>query len=166
MTITSSLTSALKVGGAKHTFGKVRVAAVTLAALCAVPLLTACATGSAPPELSKAGYGCVDDSIECISRRQSLLRQLTADNSRAWMKDHPTPEAYASGVRLFAMKTKKREMTCDELDHGRREAEGAQTSLRSASSRLTPAQISRGAMFATEVHRELTSEHGRRCKRA
>lgn len=137
-----------------------------LALVSAVPLLAACATSSAPVELSKGGYSCVDDSVECISRRQSLLRQLTADNSRSWMRDHPSPEAYASGVRLFAMKTKKREMNCDELDRGRREAEGAQTSLRSAANRLTPAQISRGAMFATEVSRELTNEMGKRCKRA
>ncbi len=138
----------------------------TLLTLSALPVLAACATGSPPPELTKSGYSCVDDSVECVSRRQALLRQLTADNSRSWLKEHPTPEAYASGVRLFAMKTKKREMNCDELDRGRREADGAQTSLRSAGGKLTPAQVSRGAMFATEVSRELTNEMGRRCKKA
>jgi hypothetical protein len=131
-----------------------------------IAALTGCATSNPPVELSKGGYGCVDDSAECVGRRQTLLRQLVADNSRSWMKEPPTPEAYASGVRLFAMKTKKRDMNCQELDVGRREADGAQTSLRSASGRLTPAQISRGAMFATEVSRELTNEIGRRCKHA
>lgn len=132
----------------------------------AMPLVAACATSAPPIEFSKGGYSCIDDSVECISRRQALLRQLTADGSRSWMKEQPTPEAYASGVRLFAMKTKKREMNCDELDRGRREADGAQASLRSASAKITPAQISRGAMFATEVSRELTNEMGRRCKKA
>lgn len=145
----------------------IRVAGSVRALLVAASILslTACATSDAPLELSKAGFSCVDDSLECINRRQALLRQLTADTSRSWMKEAPTPEAYASGVRLFAMKTKKREMTCDELDRGRREADGAQTSLRSAGTRLTPAQVSRGSMFATEVGRELTNEMGKRCKR-
>ena len=139
--------------------------APALLALSVPPLLAACATGSPPPELTKGGYSCVDDSVECVSRRQALLRQLTSDNSRSWLKESPTPEAYATGVRLFAMKTKKREMNCDELDRGRREADGAQTSLRSTNGKLTPAQISRGSMFATEVSRELTNEMGKRCKR-
>lgn len=143
----------------------VRKLAPALLTISSIPLLASCATGSPPPELTKGGYSCVDDSVECVSRRQALLRQLTADNSRSWMKEHPTPEAYASGVRLFAMKTKKREMNCDELDRGRREADGAQSSLRSAGTKLTPAQISRGSMFATEVSRELTNEIGKRCKR-
>jgi hypothetical protein len=140
----------------------------TCAALLLAPVLftlAGCAGGDPPPELSRAGFSCVDDSIECINRRQGLLRQLTADNSRAWMKEAPTPEAYASGVRLFAMKSKKREMTCDELARGRQEADGAGPSLRSANGKLTPAQVSRGAMFATEVSRELSNEMGRRCKR-
>ena len=82
------------------------------------------------------------------------------------MKEAPTPEAYASGVRLFAMKTKKRDLSCDELDRGRREADGAHASLKNAGARLTPAQVSRGAMFASEVGRELNTEMGKRCKRA
>jgi hypothetical protein len=131
----------------------------------ALACLTGCASADGPPELSKAGYSCVDDSLECINRRQGLLRQLTADPSRAWMKEQPTPEAYASGVRLFAMKTKKKELTCDELARGRQEADGAPSSLRSTS-KLTPAQVSRGVIFASEVSRELTNEMGRRCKRA
>lgn len=143
----------------------VRRVRAALSAACLLPL-GACATSEAPAELSRAGYSCVDDSIECINRRQTLLRQLTGDSSRSWMKEAPTPEAYASGVRLFAMKSKKRELNCDELDRGRREADGAPSALRSASAKLTPAQISRGAMFATEVSRELTNEMGKRCKKA
>ena len=136
---------------------------------CILPLavlVTGCAGSDPPAELSRAGFSCVDDSVECVTRRQSLLRQLQSDPNRAWIKEHPTPEAYASGVRLFAMKTKKKDMSCDELARGRQEADGAPTVLRGApSSRLTPAQVSRGAMFAAEVSRELNSEMGRRCRR-
>ncbi len=139
---------------------------MALAAMCGFALLGGCATSPPPVEFSKGGFSCVDDSLECISRRQSLLRQLVADPQRSWMKEPATPEAYASGVRLFAMKTKKKDLTCEELSRGHHEAEGATASLRSAGGRLTPAQVSRGSMFAAEVSRELHNEMGRRCKRA
>ena len=44
----------------------------------------------------------------------------------------PPPEAYASGVRLFALKSKKKELTCDELAHGRTRPTGAPGVLRGA----------------------------------
>lgn len=137
---------------------------LVLAAAC---LISACATSDPPVELSKPGYACVDDSIECINRRQGLLRQLQADQSRSWMKEQPTPEAYASGVRLFAMKTKKKDLSCAELALGRQEADRGPATLRGpGGAKLTPAQVSRGVMFAGEVSRELGNEMGRRCKRA
>jgi hypothetical protein len=141
-----------------------RSAALVVAAAC---LLGACATSDPPIELAKPGYACVDDSIECINRRQGLLRQLQADQSRSWMKEQPTPEAYASGVRLFAMKTKKKDLSCAELALGRQEADRGPATLRGpGGAKLTPAQVSRGVMFAGEVSRELANEMGRRCKRA
>jgi hypothetical protein len=146
---------------------KVRAALPMTCVATAACLLGACATSDPPVELSKPGYACVDDSIECINRRQGLLRQLQADQSRSWMKEQPTPEAYASGVRLFAMKTKKKELSCAELAQGRQEADRGPAVLRGAGgSKLTPAQVSRGVMFAGEVSRELGNEIGRRCSRA
>ena len=136
---------------------------------CILPLavlVTGCAGSDPPAELSRAGFSCVDDSVECVTRRQSLLRQLQSDPNRAWIKEHPTPEAYASGVRLFAMKSKKHELSCDELAHGRQEADGAPAALRSQPNRFTSAQISRGTMLAAEVGRELGNEFGRRCRRS
>lgn len=134
-----------------------------VAALAAL-LLGACA-GSAPPEPG-AGLSCVDDSPHCVGERQTALGRLVADKERAWIKERATPEAYASGVRLFAFKAKKRELSCEELALGRREAEGAAGALRGTSTTaLTPAQVSRGAIFATEVGRELASEHAKRCNR-
>lgn len=136
--------------------------AVALAAI----VLGACG-GPAPPEPGAgAGLACVDDSPRCVGERQSVLGRLVADKERAWIKERPTREAYASGVRLFAFKAKKRELSCEELAHGRREAEGATSALRGTSTTtLTPAQVSRGAMFASEVGRELASEHAKRCKK-
>jgi hypothetical protein len=128
-------------------------------------ILGACAMGDGPDPDARAGLGCVDDSAACIASRQKTLRHLVDDPGRNWIKEPPTPEAYASGVRLFAFKTKKKELTCDELAHGRKEAEAARASLKSAGSTLTAAQVSRGAMLATEVSRELQSEIARRCKK-
>ncbi|MGQ0672389.1 MAG: hypothetical protein ACT4N2_05850 [Hyphomicrobium sp.] len=134
----------------------------------AVALATAaggCAVGEAPIDSGHAGLSCVDDSPRCIAERQRTLSALVADPQRRWVKEQPTPSAYASGVRLFAFKTTKKTLTCDELAAGRREADGAPSSLKGAGSSLTPAQVSRGAMFASEVGRELGNEMKRRCKK-
>lgn len=127
--------------------------------------LAACVAGDGPDPDARAGLGCVDDSAACIASRQKTLRHLVDDPGRNWVKEPATPAAYASGVRLFAFKTKKKELTCDELAHGKKEAEAARASLKSAGSMLTAAQVSRGAMLATEVSRELQSEMARRCKK-
>lgn len=140
-----------------------RAAKLALAA-GALLALGACAIGAGPEIGARSGLGCVDDSPECISRRQATLRNMVDDKSRSWVKETPTPEAYASGVRLFAYKTKKKELSCDELKRGKLEADTARTSLASLGSRLTPAQVSRSVMLAAEVGRELQREFDRRCK--
>jgi hypothetical protein len=140
--------------------------AANLHALAASLAVGACAIGGGPAIESRAGLGCVDDSAECISRRQATLHHMVNDKSRSWVNEAPTPEAYASGVRLFAYKTKKKELSCDELKRGKLEADTARTSLSSMGTRLTPAQVSRSAMLAGEVGRELQNEFNRRCKKA
>ena len=82
------------------------------------------------------------------------------------MKERASVDAYASGVRLFAFKNKKKELTCDELQIGRSEADAADRVLRGPDGkRLSPAQVSRGTMFAAEVSKELSREQSRRCRR-
>lgn len=139
----------------------------SLVALGLLLALGGCSGIEAPEPMASAGLSCVDDSLECITKRQSLLKTMVSDKDRKWVRDTPTPEAYASGVRLFAFKSKKKELSCDELSIGRREADGASASLRGpGANRLTPQQISRGAMLAQEVSRELGNEMSRRCKKA
>lgn len=139
--------------------------AAILALAVVASALGACAIGAGTTIESRAGLGCVDDSPECISRRQATLRHMVDDKSRSWVNEQPTPEAYASGVRLFAFKTKKKELSCEELRRGKLEADTARTSLASLGTRLTPAQVSRSAMLAGEVGRELQTEINRRCKK-
>lgn len=139
-----------------------------LAATVVAGLLAAgCAGSGEGPSIPQAGMACVDDSAECIAKRQAALRQIVSDPNKTWIKEPPSVHAYASGVRLFAFKTKKKELSCDELAAGRREADAAPGVLRgSGNGGLTPAQVSRGVMFAAEVSRELGNEMGRRCKKA
>lgn len=137
------------------------IAATTVAAS-----LAGCASADPPPTLPQAGLNCVDDSKHCIGQREKVFDSLMADKSRTWVKQPAHPAAYASGVRLFALSKKRKDLSCEELDHGRREADGAPQALRGPGGNgLTPAQVSRGIMLATEVSRELSREFNRRCKR-
>jgi hypothetical protein len=90
---------------------------------------------------------------------------MLADKERKWVREVPTPRAHASGVRLFAFRTKKSELSCEELGHGRREAETAPKVLKGHQG-LSPAQVSRASLFAVEVQKELAAEMKRRRCRA
>ena len=132
--------------------------------------LTACFAGCSSSTVTdttpRRGLSCVDDSAHCISQREKAFDQLMADKSRNWVKQPATPEAYASGVRLFALNKKRKELSCDELASGKREADAGPGVLRGpGGSRLTPAQVSRGAMLASEVGRDLGQEMTKRCRK-
>ena len=141
-----------------------------LLAICAaaglIGGLTGCA-GSDPPSVApRAGLNCVDDTTHCISQREKVFDSYMADKSRAWVKQPASPDAYASGVRLFALTKRRKELSCDELAHGKREADAGPATLRSqGGGRLTPAQVSRGVMLAGEVSRDLGREFDKRCKK-
>lgn len=124
-----------------------------------------CSSGNIETEFAPSGLACVDDSKGCIDQRQSALKSLLADKNRGWVKQPASPAAYASGVRMFAYKTEKPRLSCDELTSGKREADNAPQVLRGPSGQgLSPAQVSRGVMFAAEVGKELGAEMKRRCR--
>lgn len=125
-------------------------------------LLSACSGfGVGDP---RAGLSCVDDSKECVDQRQATLNSMLADQDRKWVKEPAGAQAHASGVRLFAFRSRKKELTCEELAMGRREADSVPKTLKGAKD-LSPAQISRANMFAAEVSKELAAEmRSRRCK--
>lgn len=134
------------------------------AMLLALPLALAGCSGG--PEDTRAGLSCVDDSKECVDQRQATLKSMLADKDRTWVKEPATPHAHASGVRLFAYRTQKKDLSCEQLAAGRREADGVAKSLKGSDAKgLSPAQISRATMFAAEVSKELSVEmKARRCK--
>jgi len=128
-------------------------------------LACGCAGPKAQPTTpAAAGLSCVDDSLVCRQRREAALGTLLADKERTWINQPPDAAAYASGVRLFAYKKRKGELTCAELAIGVSEAKAARSTLRAASDRLTPGQIARGAMLGDEIEKELNRERRKRCK--
>jgi len=132
-------------------------------ALGAIGFVLSACSGLGPDE-ARGGLECLDDSSECVEQRQATLKSMLADKDRTWLKEPATAQAHASGVRLFAFRSKKTEMSCEELSYARKEAEGAPKTLK-ASQGLSPAQISRASLFAVEVNRELAAEmKKRRCR--
>ena len=137
-----------------------RAVVAALSGLC----LAASACSGFGPSDPRAGLSCVDDSTECVDQRQATLKSMLADQDRKWVKEAASPQAHASGVRLFAFRSRKKELSCEELALGRREADSVPKTLR-GSKDLSPAQVSRANMFAAEVSKELAAEmRSRRCK--
>lgn len=139
-------------------------ARATAVAACLVAL-AGCSGGEVGTPGPQLGLSCVDDSAHCISQRGKVFDSYMADKSRSWVRQPATADSYASGVRLFALSKRRKELSCEELAHGKREADAGPAILRSQNGRLTPAQVSRGVMLAGEVSRELGREHERRCRK-
>lgn len=135
-------------------------------AVCAAALVSACAKSGENASNPKLGLSCVDDSHHCISQREKVFDSFMADKSKAWVKQPAGPDAYASGVRLFAFSKRRKELSCDELARGKSEADGAPGVLRGPDGKkLTPAQVSRGVILAGDVSKELSREIDKRCKK-
>jgi hypothetical protein len=140
-------------------FAVARLGGVALALALSVP-------GCSNPNLdagANAGLACLDDSKECIDRRGDALRTMISDRNHGWVRQPATPAAYVSGVRLFAYKSRKQVLSCEDLAHGKREADAAPAALNAAAG-ASPAQISRSRMLAGEVSKELHAELKRRCR--
>jgi hypothetical protein len=114
----------------------------------------------------RAGLSCIDDSPDCVDQRQVTLKSMLADDKRAWVREPASPQAHASGVRLFAFRNQKKELSCEELAIGRREADSVPKALKGPEGKsMSPAQVSRTNMLAAEVAKELAAEmRARRCK--
>ena len=151
----------------KHALFSSRATPTCAALLClAISMIAGCAGGSGNVTVTKtyAGLRCYDDSARCKSQRQTALNTLLADSSFQWVNQPVPPEAYASGVRLFAFKKRKKQLNCAQLRRGHLEAKNAKKVLRGRSdNKFTPAQASRGIMLAAEISRELQREIRRRC---
>ena len=90
---------------------------------------------------------------------------LEDDISLVILHDVVAVKTITIGVEVvFAFRTRKKELSCEELAMGRREADSVPKTLKGAKD-LSPAQISRTNMLAAEVGKELAAEmRSRRCK--
>ncbi len=151
----------------KRTFQALsKTLAIWSAVLCSAGVLSACSGNGVTVTTPGAGLKCVDDSPTCIAERQATMKAMLADPNRSWVSQRPDAAAYASGVRLFAFKSKKKEMSCAELQAGKREADAGPAVLRTPGNGLSHSQVSRGVILAHEVSRELGKELSRRCGRS
>ncbi len=114
----------------------------------------------------RAGLTCIDDTPDCVGQRQVTLNSMLADQDRKWVKESSSPQAHASGVRLFAFRSQKKDLSCEQLAIGRREADSVPKALKGPEGKsMSPAQVSRTNMLAAEVGKELAAEmRARRCK--
>jgi hypothetical protein len=133
--------------------------------LACAGLVAGCGGNGVTVTTPGAGLKCVDDSPACIAERQATMKAMLSDPNRTWISQRPDAAAYASGVRLFAFKSKKKDLSCAELQAGKREADAGPAVLRTPGNGLTHSQVSRGVILAHEVSRELGRELGRRCGR-
>src|SRR3979490_3257528 len=99
---------------ASHPVIRKRAIAVALGSLALV--VSACSG----MDDERAGLSCLDDSPDCVGQRQATLKSMIADQDRKWVRESTTPQAHASGVRLFAFRSRKKEMSCEELAIGGR----------------------------------------------
>ena len=61
--------------------------AVALSGLC----LLASACSNFGPDDPRAGLSCVDDSQECVDRRQATLKSMLDDQDRKWVEGVDQP---------------------------------------------------------------------------
>lgn len=85
----------------------------------ATATLAGCAGSEPPSPPPSLGLRCVDDSAHCISQREKVFDSYMAIKSRGWIRQPVAPEArHASGVG-FAYSKRRRDLSCDELVHGK-----------------------------------------------
>ena len=141
-------------------------ACLGMAALAAAWLLGACTPISSSPEASNnPAAGCVDDSKHCIDKRMSTLKVMVADQKRSWVYQQESPASYATGVKLFAYRATKAQLTCGELSHGRQETADAALSLKSGSvPGMNDSRLAQVRDMSAQVSKELGREFDKVCK--
>ncbi len=108
---------------------------------------------------------CLDDSKDCIEQRMARLKAMLDDKSRSWVNEQPTPQSYASGVRLFAYRATKSQLDCRELHAGTTETQKAKATLASTHiPGLAKDQLAKVKALNDQVHEELAREYRRVCK--
>lgn len=142
-----------------------RLASKAIIALAGVALVSACTPISAPETSTNPAAGCVDDTKHCVDMRMSTLKVMVSDQKRGWVYQQESPASYATGVKLFAYRATKAQLTCAELSHGRTETADAALTLKSGSvPGMNDSRLAQVRDMSTQVSKELGREYDRVCK--
>jgi hypothetical protein len=138
-------------------------AGAPIVAILAAILASCSATEPEPPPAHSA-VGCVDDSKTCIERRGQALKVMLADPKRTWVTRPENAAAYATGVKLFAYKGKKAELSCAELAHGREETRLMPQALKpGVVPGMNDSRLAQVRDLSGQMHKELSKEFDRAC---
>ena len=157
---------ALDVSKSRNPFARLPVARLVRLAIVAglAALTVACSSSEPAVEPANSATGCVDDSKACIEKRGAALRTMLADPRRGWVARPEAPAAYATGVKLFAYRGKKGEMTCAELAHGREETRTMPQALKPGSvPGMNDSRLAQVRDMSGQVNKELSKEFDRAC---
>lgn len=92
-----------------------------------------------------------------------VLRRMVEDPHRRWITRPASPAALASGVRLFAYRSLRHQLTCAELASGEAEIDAAARTFATPVPSLQLEQIERVRVLIQAVGTELRSESAARC---
>ena len=95
----------------------------------------------------------------CVRELNELMRK----GNREWVRTQPTPQAFASGTRLFALRALRSSLTCKELSQGLSQIAAAAKFLAEPIAGVDAAQQERIRGLNLEVERELRTETRSRC---
>jgi len=125
----------------------------------AAVLLSGCATGNAPTVAT-----CLDDSSACVSKRKATLNSMLADPNRTWVARKPGPAVYATGVRLFAWRRTRDQLTCRELRSGIAETGAARQTLSRGVNGASKTRLGQIVALSDDVNAELKrTSRGKKC---
>jgi hypothetical protein len=111
-------------------------------------------------ESATAQAGRCHDVPSC----ETMLRKMTDGSDRSWITRPETPEGLLTGVRMFALRTLRPKLTCDELGAALEQLRGVPAALRPPPAGSSPEDITRTTRLAAEVHDELRAENEARCR--
>lgn len=98
---------------------------------------------------------CLDDSGDCVASRTAAFKELVADKQHAWVNRPASRSLHASGIRMFAYKATKAQLTCAQLTAGINEASSVRGALAGPMNGVSADRISQAKALAEETRTEL-----------
>ena len=98
---------------------------------------------------------CLDDSGDCIASRTAAYNEMVADKQHAWVNRPASRSLHASGIRMFAFKATKAQLTCAQLTAGINEASSVRGALAGSMQGVSADRISQAKALADETRAEL-----------